>query len=215
MFPTEPVLRVFETFVSLQGEGPACGRPAFFVRLAGCNLACRWCDTSPARSPEAGRPLTLSAILKEFEATGLKEVLLTGGEPLLQEASLELMRALLRRGARIYLETNGSLSLRSVPREVVKIMDFKTPSSGMNACMLYENLRYLTPRDAVKFVIADEEDYRFAREKTLELGLFFFTEVYFSPVWGEMSPERLARLILEDRLPVRLQVQLHKFLGLP
>jgi len=201
--------------VSLQGEGPGSGCPAFFIRLAGCNLSCRWCDTPAARAPEAGRPRTLSEILREFEATGLREVLLTGGEPLLQEGALSLMEALLSRGARVYLETNGSLPLRRVPREVVKIMDLKTPSSGMSAHMLYENLRYLTRADAVKFIIADEEDYRFAREKTLELGLSFFTEVYFSPVWGEMSPERLARLILEDRLPVRLQIQLHKFLGLP
>lgn len=208
-------LKVLETLVTLQGEGPGSGRPVFLIRLAGCNLACRWCDTPQARSPEAGRARSLSDLLREFEASGLSEVLLTGGEPLLQEGTVVLLQALVSRGARVYLETNGSLPLGPVPQEVIKIMDLKTPSSGMSHQMLYENLRHLTFRDAVKFVIADEEDYLFAREKTFSLRLPSFTEVYFSPAWGEMSPERLARLILRDRLPVRFQVQLHKFLGLP
>ena len=125
------------------------------------------------------------------------------------------METLLAAGAQVYLETNGSLPLRLVPPEVIKIMDLKTPSSGMSAYMDYGNLRYLSRKDQVKFVIADEEDYRWARRQVLSLGLLHFTEVLFSPAWGRMAPERLARLILEDRLPVRLQLQLHKLLKLP
>ncbi len=208
-------LRVYETFVSLQGEGLASGRPAFFVRLSGCNLSCAWCDTRQARAPDSGTPLSIDEILNRFRASGLKEVLLTGGEPLLQEGIYPLMEALLSEGARVFLETNGSISLSRVPPGVVKIMDLKTPSSGMAERNLYENLRYFRPGDQVKFVIADEEDYLWARERVLSLGLFYFTEVLFSPAWGRMDPGKLARLILSDRLPVRLQLQLHKLLGIP
>ncbi|MBX6422702.1 radical SAM protein [Thermosulfurimonas sp. F29] len=212
---TEGVLRVRETFVSLQGEGTAAGRPAFFVRLSGCNLSCRWCDTPESRLPGSGTPLPVNEILERRRRSGLSEVLITGGEPLLQEAVYTLMEALLAEGVRVYLETNGSLSLRRVPREVIKIVDWKPPSSGMSNRMNPENLRYLRYPDQIKFVIADEEDYLWAKREVLSRGLFRFVEVLFSPVWEEMPPEKLARLILADRLPVRLQIQLHKLLGLP
>ncbi len=208
-------LRVAELLVTLQGEGSAAGCPVFLVRLSGCNLACSWCDTPGTRAPESGTLFTLTEILERWRASGLREVLLTGGEPLLQEGVYPLMEALLSEGARIYLETNGSISLSRVPREVVKIMDLKTPSSGMSRANLYTNLRYLDRKDQIKFVIADEEDYRWAREKVQELGLSYFTQVLLSPAWGRMPPPKLARLILQDRLPVRFQLQLHKLLGLP
>ncbi len=208
-------LKIAEIFVSLQGEGPTMGCPAFFIRLAGCNLNCRWCDTPQARNPQEGKLYTVSSLLKAYRESGLSQVLITGGEPLLQEGVYPLMEALLRQGARVILETNGSLSLARVPPEVIKVMDLKTPSSGMSDRMCYENLRYLGKNDCLKFVIAGEEDYQWAREKVFSLGLFYFTEVLFSPAWGEMPPQKLAHLILQDGLPVRLQIQLHKFLGLP
>jgi len=212
---TKPFLRVAELFVSLQGEGPAAGYPAFFVRLAGCNLACRWCDTPYARQPEAGKEMALAEILTRFQESRLSQVLITGGEPLLQEGVYVLIEKILSLGGRVFLETNGSLSLKRLPSEVVKVMDLKPPSSGMSQYMLYENLRYLGPKDLVKFVIADEKDYLWAKEKFLRLGLTYFTEVAFSPAWGLMAPEKLAQWILKDRLPVRLQLQLHKLLKLP
>jgi len=154
-------------------------------------------------------------IINRFRKSGVSRVLITGGEPLLQEGVYILMEELLALGARVFLETNGSLSLKRIPFEVTKVMDLKPPSSGMSKYMLYENLRYLSPRDQIKFVIADEEDYRWAKEKVLGLGLAYFVKVSFSPAWGLMSPEKLAKMILRDRLPVRLQLQLHKLLRLP
>lgn len=154
-------------------------------------------------------------IINRFRKIGVSRVLITGGEPLLQEGVYILMEELLALGARVFLETNGSLSLKRIPFEVTKVMDLKPPSSGMSKYMLYENLRYLSPRDQIKFVIADEEDYRWAKEKVLGLGLAYFVKVSFSPAWGLMSPEKLAKMILRDRLPVRLQLQLHKLLRLP
>ncbi|HIE33452.1 MAG TPA: radical SAM protein [Thermodesulfobacteriaceae bacterium] len=208
-------LKISELFVSLQGEGPAAGYPAFFVRLSGCNLSCRWCDTPHARQPKTGQEMEIPKIVNHFRKSGVSQVLITGGEPLLQEGVYALMEEFLALGAQVFLETNGSLSLKRVPSEVTKVMDLKPPSSGMSKYMLYENLRYLSHRDQIKFVIADEEDYRWAKEKVLRLGLNYFTEVSFSPAWGLMSPEKLAKMILRDRLPVRLQPQLHKILKLP
>ncbi len=203
-------LKVAEVFVSLQGEGALAGYPCFFVRLSGCNLRCRWCDTAWAW--EGGWEMPLKEILERWQASGVSLVEVTGGEPLLQAGVIELMKDFLKAGATVLLETNGSQSLKGVPREVIKIVDFKCPSSGMSAYNRYENLRYLHRPDQIKFVIADREDYLFARKKIVELDLVRVAEVLMSPVWRQMDPVDLARWILEDKLPVRFQIQLHKIL---
>lgn len=204
-------LRISELFISLQGEGTFVGLPTFFVRLAGCNLKCRWCDTAYAQT--GGEPYTIEKIVDEWERSKkLPWVQITGGEPLLQEGVYPLMKAFLRKGATVLLETNGSLSLAQVPKEVVKIMDLKCPSSGMTDYMKWENLAFLTPKDQVKFVIANREDYEWAKGKVQELYLPYFTQVLFSPVYKVLAPQKLAEWILKDGLRVRFQLQLHKIL---
>ncbi len=198
--------------MSLQGEGAHMGLPTFFVRLAGCNLRCRWCDTPYARKP-LRKFFTLEDILKEWERRGkLSYVQITGGEPLLQEAAYDLMSLFLLKRVTVLLETNGSLSLKRVPREVVKIMDLKPPSSGMEKQMDYSNLAYLGRKDQVKFVIADRADYVWAKEKLFKHYLPLYTQVLFSPAYGRLDPRELAEWILKDLLPVRFQIQLHKLL---
>ena len=205
-------LDVAELFVSLQGEGAHAGLPMFFVRLAGCNLRCRWCDTPYAQRP-LKKLLSLSRIISLWEEEGaLGYVQITGGEPLLQENVYPLMEIFLKRGAKVLLETNGSLSLEKVPPEVVKVMDLKPPSSGMEEHNLFENLAFLTKKDEVKIVVADKRDYAWAKEIISSYHLPVFTNVLLSPAFGLLEPERLASWILKDRLPVRFQLQLHKVL---
>ncbi len=210
--PVPPItVKVCETFVSLQGEGTHVGLPTFFVRLSGCNLSCSWCDTLYAR--EEGTPLTIEEILIRWREEGaLPWVQITGGEPLLQEGVYPLMEAFLDEGASVLLETNGSVSLARVPRRVIKIMDLKCPSSGMTQQMRWENLAYLSSPDQVKFVIANRDDYEWARKVVEERYLFLYTQVLFSPAYGLLKPQELAEWILEDRLRVRFQIQLHKIL---
>jgi len=188
------------------------GLPTFFVRLAGCNLRCSWCDTPYAQKP-LQKWLSLGEIFKLWEQYGrLPYIQLTGGEPLLQEDVYDLIDLFLKEKATVLLETNGSLSLKRVPREVVKIMDLKTPSSGMDRFMDYTNLAYLDRKDQVKFVIADRRDYEWAKERVFRYHLTVYTQVLFSPVFGRLDPRELAEWILKDRLLVRFQIQLHKIL---
>lgn len=203
-------LKVAETFVSLQGEGLMAGLPCFFIRLAGCNLRCAYCDTAYAQ--EGGRDVESGELVGEWMRSGVRLVQVTGGEPLLQSGCLALMSALVRRGARVVLETNGSYPVAAVPREVVKVVDVKTPGSGHVDAWYPANLRWINAGDQLKFVITSPEDYQWAKDYVLGAGLSHFTNVLFSPAWGLMDPAELASLILGDRLPVRLQVQLHKVL---
>ena len=204
-------LKLNEIFVSLQGEGTHQGFPTFFVRLTGCNLRCHWCDTRYAY--HEGYLMTLEDILFRWQELGrLPVIQITGGEPLLQEGIYQLMEVFLKHGASVLLETNGSLSLKKVPREVIKVMDLKTPSSGMTEHMDWGNLAYLSRRDQVKFVIANHEDYLWAKEVTERFYLPVYTQVIFSPVYGVLKPSLLASWILKDRLKVRFQIQLHKIL---
>jgi 7-carboxy-7-deazaguanine synthase len=209
-------LRVSEIFYSIQGEGPLSGRPAIFVRLYGCNLNCSWCDTRYAREGGVFKIWEIEELitfLKE-KFKNIREVTITGGEPLLQKGTFALIERLFSMGFTVCLETNGSLSLKGLPQEVIKVMDFKTPSSGMEKFNLYENLEFLDRKDAVKFVIADKKDFAWSIQKCKEFAIFEKTEVFFSPVWGRLSGKRLAGWILEEKLPVRLQLQLHKILKL-
>jgi 7-carboxy-7-deazaguanine synthase len=207
--PPSSVL-VAETFVSIQGEGAWAGWPCFFIRLAGCNLRCTYCDTRYAYT--GGTPREISGLVRQWGASGVRVAQLTGGEPLLQEAAPALMRALLAAGATVLLETNGSVGLHVVPARVTKVVDRKTPGSGMDESWVAMNLRWLGERDQLKFVITGREDYVWARSQVETLHLAGYTQVLFSPAWGLLDPAELASWILGDRLHVRFQIQLHKLL---
>ncbi len=205
-----PVLRISEIFHSIQGESTRAGLPCVFVRLTGCNLRCRWCDTAYAF--EGGRPMRVAEVLAEVESFGCPLVEITGGEPLLQPDAVPLMEELLRRGHRVLLETGGSLPIDGVPDGVMRIVDVKCPGSGEAGSNRWENLDVLREGDELKFVIADRGDYDWAAAEVRRRGLASRCPVLFSPVHGEMNPGELARWVLEDRLPVRVQIQLHKVL---
>lgn len=203
-------LRVTEIFFSLQGETSRVGLPTVFVRLTGCPLRCGYCDTAYAF--HGGESLTLTTILERVAAYGARHVTLTGGEPLAQKHALVLLRQLADAGYSVSLETSGALDVSGVDVRVSKILDLKTPGSGESARNLWSNLAQLTPHDEIKFVLCDEQDYVWAREQLQVHGLAALCPVLFSPVHGQLEPRRLAEWILRDRLPVRLQLQLHKLL---
>jgi len=206
----EAMLRVTEIFFSLQGETSRVGLSTVFVRLTGCPLRCGYCDTAYAF--HGGESLTLAEILRRVAAHGAGYVTLTGGEPLAQKQAPELLRQLADAGYSVSLETSGALDVSAVDPRVSKILDIKTPGSGEAARNLWSNLEHLTPHDEIKFVLCDENDYRWAREQLLERRLAARCPVLFSPVHGQLEPRRLAEWILRDRLLVRLQLQLHKLL---
>ena len=205
------MLTVNEIFHSIQGESTHTGRPCVFVRLTGCDLRCVWCDTPYAF--HAGRKLDVDEVVADVEQYRCDLVEITGGEPLLQEDVYPLMDRLLATGATVLLETGGHVSVARVPAAVVKVVDVKCPGSGECDRNAWDNLSRLTDRDQVKFVIADRVDYEFARDvvrrHTLETRC---GTVLFSAVHDLLPPARLAEWMLADRLPVRLQIQLHKHL---
>lgn len=203
-------LKLTEIFRSLQGEADSVGIPTIFLRLTGCPLRCKYCDTAYAF--HGGQWWALEEILarvKELEAT---HVCVTGGEPLAQPAVFELMTALCDAGYRVSLETSGAMPLERVDPRVVKVVDIKTPASGEEARNRYDELVRLQSKDLVKFVIADRADYEWSRSQLRERGLAERCTVLFSPSYAELPARDLADWILEDRLPVRFQVQLHKYL---
>lgn len=205
------MLTVNEIFHSIQGESTHTGRPCVFVRLTGCDLRCDWCDTPYAF--HEGRKLDVEEIVADVEQYRCDLVEITGGEPLLQKGVYPLMDRLLAAGATVLLETGGHVSVARVPAAVVKIMDVKCPGSGECDRNAWENLSRLTDRDQVKFVIADRVDYEFARDVVRRHKLETRCgAVLFSAVHGALPPARLAEWMLADRLPVRLQIQLHKHL---
>ena len=211
MWVPSAMLTVNEIFHSIQGESTHTGRPCVFVRLTGCDLRCVWCDTPYAF--HAGRKLDVDEVVADVEQYRCDLVEITGGEPLLQEDVYPLMDRLLATGATVLLETGGHVSVARVPAAVVKVVDVKCPGSGECDRNAWENLSRLTDRDQVKFVIADRVDYEFARDvvrrHTLETRC---GTVLFSAVHDLLPPARLAEWMLADRLPVRLQIQLHKHL---
>ena len=205
------MLTVNEIFHSIQGESTHTGRPCVFVRLTGCDLRCDWCDTPYAF--HEGRKLDVDDVVADIEQYRCDLVEITGGEPLLQQEVYPLMDRLLAAGATVLLETGGHVSVARVPAAVVKIMDVKCPGSGESDRNAWENLSRLTERDQVKFVIADRVDYEFARDVVRRHALETRCgAVLFSAVHGGLPPARLAEWMLADRLPVRLQIQLHKHL---
>lgn len=204
------MLRINEIFHSIQGESTHAGRPCVFVRLTGCNLRCRWCDTAYAF--HEGQPRTVDSVVDEVAGFGCSLVEVTGGEPLLQPDAIPLMRALLRRGYEVLLETGGSLPIGDVPEGVRRILDVKCPGSGEADRNRWENLAELRAGDELKFVLAGREDYLFAADVVRRHALPSRCPVLFSPVHGELPGAELARWVLADGLPVRVQLQLHKLL---
>ncbi len=204
-------MKVSEIFYSIQGESTHAGRPCAFIRLAGCDLRCSYCDTEYART--GGTEMSVPGILRSVAAYPTRLALVTGGEPMLQASVHDLFAALLERSYTVLLETGGHRPLGGVDPRVCKIMDFKCPSSKMADRNLYENIRFLTPRDELKFVVSDREDFDWAcglirrHRDALRVG-----SILVSPVGGTVPPDTLAGWILECGLDVRLQLQLHRIL---
>ena len=203
-------LKITEIFYSLQGEADTSGVPTTFVRLTGCPLRCRYCDTEYAFY--GGQWWELDAVLDRVRELGSRYVCVTGGEPLAQKGCPELLARLCDAGFRVSLETSGAMPLAGIDPRVVRVVDVKTPASGEEARNLYTELSRLEARDQVKFVICNRADYEWSRAKVTELGLDARCPVLFSPSFEQLPARMLADWILEDRLPVRFQVQLHKVL---
>lgn len=204
------VLKINEIFHSIQGESRHAGRPCVFVRLTACNLRCVWCDTAYAF--EEGSDMTVGEVLDRVGVHRTPYVLVTGGEPLLQEGVHALIAELLERGHEVAIETGGSLDLAPLDRRVMVVMDLKCPGSGMMDRNRWENLELLKPTDEIKFVIADRTDYEWSREMVRRHDLAGRCGILFSPVHGPLHPRLLSEWILADALPVRLQLQLHKYI---
>lgn len=203
-------LNVSEIFSSIQGESHFAGYPCAFVRLTGCNLDCVYCDTRYAR--EGGAQMSVADIVERVATAGLPLSELTGGEPLFQPGTPELLAALQKLPGRVLLETNGSLPLDEVPPGVVIIMDLKTPGSGMEGANLWSNLNRLGREDELKVVLTDREDYEWTVSQLKEREAFGRIRVSLSPAAGLLKPEQLARWMVEDRLDARLQLQLHRII---
>jgi 7-carboxy-7-deazaguanine synthase len=208
------MLKINEIFHSIQGEGSSAGLPCVFVRFTYCNLRCTYCDTEYAFYD--GKDLLISEVIDEVKKYNCKLVEITGGEPLVQlEESLELMKQLCDGGFNVLLETGGSLPIQDINPRVKIIMDLKCPSSGMEKKNLYENINYLKEIDEIKFVIENREDYDWTKEIVLKYFLDTKCEILFSVVFGKLEPVQLVNWILEDKLKVRFQLQMHKFIWHP
>lgn len=203
-------LLINELFTSIQGESTYAGRPCTFIRLTGCPLRCRWCDSAFAYT--GGERLTGQTILERVRALGQPLVEVTGGEPLAQPACPALLRDLCDAGYEVLLETNGAMDLEPVDPRVIKIIDVKCPSSGESDKNRWDQLTQLGPKDELKFVIAGRTDYLWARQALIDNVLQGARPIHFSPVQGELDPALLASWIIEDHLAVRLHLQLHKII---
>ncbi len=203
-------LKITEVFHSLQGEADTVGVPTVFVRLTGCPLRCHYCDTAYAF--HGGEWWELPAILARVREFRTRYVCVTGGEPLAQKGCPELLTLLCDAGLRVSLETSGAMALDAVDARVVKVVDVKTPDSGEERRNRYEELQRLTSQDLIKFVICSRSDYEWSRTRLSQLGLPGHCSVLFSPSHEQLPARELADWILEDRLPVRFQIQLHKYL---
>ena len=208
------MLTIFEIYESIQGESTHAGRPCVFIRLAACDLRCVWCDTPYAFT--GGRKMTEDEVIAEVDRFGSTLVELTGGEPLLQPAAIPLMERLVASRREVLLETGGHLPIDDVPDEVRVILDVKCPGSGEVAHVHWPNLDQLSQSDEVKFVIADRTDFEYAKDVVERHQMIDKAgAILFSPVHGALAPAELARWILEAKLPVRLQIQQHKYVWSP
>lgn len=202
-------VRLIEVYTSVQGESTWVGVPCVFVRFAGCNLRCTWCDST--WTFKGGERRSIADVVEQVVATGIPVVEVTGGEPLVHKAAVPLMQALLDRGLTVLLETSGSRDIAAVPAGVHIILDLKPPDSGEERANLWSNIPLLQKKDEVKFVIASRRDYEWSRDATRAHALHARAgAVLFSPAYGHVEPRDLVAWILEDRLPVRFQLQMHK-----
>ena len=203
-------LRITEIFHSIQGESRPVGYPTAFVRLTGCPLRCTYCDTAYAF--HGGQRVSVADVLARVAGFKVRHVCVTGGEPLAQPACLDLLAALCDAGYQVSLETSGALAIDGVDPRVAVVLDLKTPASGECERNLWANVPQLKPEDQIKFVICGRADYEWARDQLRTRDLTALCEVLFSPAWDQQPARELADWILADQLPVRLQVQLHKYL---
>lgn len=207
----ESLIKISELFTSIQGESSYAGKPCFFIRTAGCNLNCNYCDTSYAR--QGGTDCSLQAIIQQVNSWPGQLVEITGGEPLLQPEIYSLCEQLLQNNKLVLLETNGSMDVSKLPPGVIRIVDIKCPDSGMNDSIYWPNLELLKPQDEIKFVVSSQRDYQWARQLIQEQQLTQKANVLFSTVRERLNPALLADWILQDNLTqVRLQLQLHKYI---
>jgi len=202
------MLKVNEIFCSILGEGTFAGTPTAFVRLAGCNLRCTYCDTTYAY--ENGIEMNIEQIVRSVKKFDVLPVLITGGEPLLQDEVYDLMDRLFYHGNIVLIETNGSLGVSEIPGDTVTIMDIKCPGSGESDSTLFENIDFLSDQDNAKFVLSDRRDYLWARDVIDEYDLTNLCFVLMSPVHGKLDPKELAAWMIEDKLYARISLQIHK-----
>lgn len=207
------MLKVNEIYHSIQGESTKSGLPCVFVRLTYCNLRCTYCDTEYAFYD--GEDKSIEEIIHEVKKFNCKLVEVTGGEPLVQDETLNLMEILCNEGFDVMLETGGSLPIKDIDERVLIVMDLKCPSSKMEKKNLYENINFLKPEDELKFVIGNREDYDWSKEIISRYDLQNKSEVLFSVVFGELEPVSLVNWIIEDKLDVRYQLQMHKYIWHP
>jgi 7-carboxy-7-deazaguanine synthase len=203
-------MKVCEIFASIQGESSYAGRPCTFIRLTGCNLRCSYCDTSYAYFE--GREFSEDEILREVQRAGIDLVEITGGEPLLQCEVFQLVRRLLNENYEILIETNGSQCIKEIDKRAIVVLDIKTPGSGMSGEMDFSNLDSIRSSDEIKFVITNREDYEWSKEIIQKHKLLGKCHLLFSPAFGILPPENLARWMIDDRLKIRLNLQLHKYI---
>jgi 7-carboxy-7-deazaguanine synthase len=203
-------LKIYEIFHSLQGETSRIGLPTVFVRLTGCPMRCTYCDTEYAFS--GGGNMQIAEILQKIAEFGTKYVTVTGGEPLAQKECYVLLEALCNEGYSVSLETGGAMDIAPVDARVSIILDIKTPASNEEKDMRWDNLNHISAKDEIKFVICNRADYEWAKAKLTELKLTEKCPVLFSPSYHDLGAEQLAAWVLEDKLPVRMQIQLHKIL---
>ncbi len=207
------MLKVNEIYHSIQGESSKSGLPCVFVRLTYCNLRCAYCDTEYAFYE--GEDKSIEEIINEVKKYNCKLVEVTGGEPLVQKESLELMKKLCDEGFDVMLETGGSLPIKDIDERVLIIMDLKCPSSKMEKKNLYENTNYLKPKDELKFVIGNREDYDWSKEIISKYNLINKSKILFAVVFDELEPVSLVNWIIKDKLDVRYQLQMHKYIWHP
>ncbi len=207
-------LKVCEIFQSIQGESTWTGLPCTFIRLAGCNLDCTWCDTRYAKDETNAKIMDTDLIMQSVKTAELNYVCVTGGEPLTQSGTIGLLKKLLQEGYRVSLETNGSINWTHLPETISCIVDIKCPSSGMSAHNRLDCLAGLRLNDQIKFVVSDHQDYVFAREIYHRYLKNFDGPMFVSPVYGVMNPLMLANWLISDKIPMRLHLQMHKILKL-